>query len=384
MNPAALQNCSLLASRRSLGWLAAVCWLLSSVAQAEVRIKDITDIDGVRPNQLTGMGLVVGLNGTGSKSPVTRQFAVNMLQRFGQRAEPDLRERLATDTTQKTDNLSVVTVTANLPAFARKGSKIDVVVAAFDDAKSLQGGILIMTPLFAADGNVYAVASGPLSIGGFSFSGEAASVQKNHPNTGRIPSGATVEMETCTELATDGVLRLVLKSPDFETARRIALAINQEQPGSAGAADSSVVSIRIPPEFHRREAEFAGLVGGLHVIPDNRARVVINERTGTVIIGENVKVSRVLITHSNLAVTTTESPEVSQPQPFSDGETVVVPRTQLGVTEEKAPVTFVDETVTIGDLARALNALGVTPRDLGSILQQLKEAGSLHADLEFK
>ena len=355
-----------------------------AAVQGEVRIKDITDIEGVRINQITGMGLVTGLAGTGSKSPVTRQFATNMLQRFGLRVDPDIRERLATDTTQKTDNLSVVTVTADLPSFARKGSQLDVLVATFDDAQSLQGGTLIFTPMFAADGEVYAIASGPLSIGGFSFGGEAASVVKNHPTTGRIPLGATVERETFTPLGLNGCLTLLLKSPDFETARRIALAINREEPGIAECLDSTAVRVQIPPAYQDNPAKFVGLIGALHVVPDVPARVVINERTGTIIIGDQVKVSRVLITHANLSVTTTESPEVSQPNPFSDGETVVVPRTELNVTEERAPLSIVGATTTVGDLAQALNALGVTPRDLSSILQQLQESGSLHAELEFK
>ncbi|WP_437227758.1 flagellar basal body P-ring protein FlgI [Planctomicrobium sp. SH661] len=352
---------------------------------AEVRIKDITDVEGVRINQIVGMGLVTGLSGTGSKSPVTRQYAINFMQRFGMRVEPTIRMQLQTDTTQKTNNLSVVTVTANLPAFARRGSRLDVMVSTFDDATSLEGGQLIMTPLFGADGQVYAVASGPVSTGGFSFGGEAATVQKNFPTTGRIPEGATVEEETCTPLGVDGTFRLLLKSQDFETARRIANAINAEEPGMATCLDAAAVNIMVPPQYRANPAEFAGLIGNLHVVPDNIARVVINERTGTIIIGENVRVSKVLITHANLAVTTTEAPQVSQPNAFSDGETVVVPRTNVSVNEEgDKRLTEVDSNTTVGELAQALNALGVSPRDLSSILQQLKESGALHADLEFK
>lgn len=353
-------------------------------ARADVRIKDITDVEGLRINQLTGIGLVTGLSGTGSKSPITRQYAINFIQRFGMRVDPDVRLRLQTDTQQKTNNLSVVTVTAELPPFARRGSRIDVLVSAFDDATSLEGGQLIMTPLFAANGQVYAVAAGPVSTGGFSFGGDAASVQKNFPTTGRISDGATIEEETSTPLGVNGSFRLLLKSPDLETARRIANAINQEEPGIAMCLDPAAVNVVVPPQYRTSVAEFAGLLGSLRVIPDSMARVVVNERTGTVIIGENVKVSRVLITHANLSVTVTEAPQVSQPAPFSNGETTVVPRTQMGAVEEKAPITYVDETVTIRDLAQALNSLGVAPRDLSSILQQLKEAGSLHAELELK
>jgi flagellar P-ring protein precursor FlgI len=369
--------------RIALGWLFVAC-LSPQMVWAEVRIKDITTIEGVRTNQLVGMGLVTGLSGTGSKSPVTRQFAVNFMQRFGMRVEPGIRLQLQTDTTQKTDNLSVVTVTANLPAFARRGSTLDVMVSTFDDAKSIEGGQLIMTPLFGADGQVYAVASGPISTGGFSFGGEAATVQKNFPTTGRIPEGATVEEETFTNIAPNGCFRLLLRSPDFETARRIAVAINAEEPGIATCLDAAAVNVMVPPQYRDNPAAFAGMIGNLTVMPDNVARVVINERTGTIIIGENVRISSVLITHANLAVTTTEAPQVSQPNAFSNGETVEVPRTNMSVNEEDKRLTEVNSNTTVGELAQALNALGVAPRDLSSILQQLKESGALHAELEFK
>jgi len=357
---------------------------MSSPACAEVRIKDITDVEGVRDNQLVGMGLVTGLGGTGSKSPITRQYAINFMQRMGMRVDPSVRLQLQTDTMQKTNNLSVVTVTANLPAFARRGSRIDALVSTFDDATSIEGGQLIMTPLFAADGQVYAVASGPVSTGGFAFGGQAASVQKNFPTTGRISGGATVEEETETPLGVDGTVRLLLKSPDFESARRIAVAINKEEPGMASCTDAAVVTVCIPPAFRDNVIAFTGMIGGLSVIPDGPAKVIVNERTGTVIVGDHVKISKVLITHANLAISTTEAPQVSQPAPFSEGETVEVPRTNIGVDEESKQITYVDETVTLGDLAQALNSLGVTPRDLSSILQQLKECGALHAELEFK
>lgn len=371
---------------RRVGLLTLMAVLIVSprLGQAEVRIKDITSVEGVRVNQIVGMGLVTGLSGTGSKSPVTRQYAVNFMQRFGMRVEPAIRMQLQTDTTQKTNNLSVVTVTANLPAFARRGSRLDVMVSTFDDASSLEGGQLIMTPLFGVDGQVYAVASGPVSTGGFSFGGDAATVQKNFPTTGRIPEGATVEEETVTPLGADGTFRFLLRSPDFETARRIANAINAEEPGLATCLDAAAINVVIPPQYRDNPAAFAGMMGNLYVVPDNIARVVINERTGTIIIGENVRVSRVLITHANLAVTTTEAPQVSQPNAFSEGETVVVPRTNMNVNEEDRRLTEVDSNTTVGELAQALNALGVAPRDLSSILQQLKESGALHAELEFK
>ena len=356
----------------------------AALCQGEVRIKDITSVAGVRSNQLVGMGLVTGLNGTGGKNPETRQFALNMLQRFGLRADPTIRAQLRNDSKLKTDSLSVVVVTANLPAFAKKGSVLDVTVSTFDDASSLQGGQLIMTPLFGVDDEVYAVASGPVSIGGFSFEGQAGSVQKNHPTTGRMAGGATVEKETCTPIGEDGFVGLLLREPDYETASRIGQAINIVHPDSARVTDASTVEVAVPVQHQLDVPSFLSLIGQLPVKPDVKAKVVINERTGTVIIGARVKLSPVLITHANLAVITAETPVVSQPAPFSDGETTVVPRTDLQVIEEKNPVSVIDETATVGDLARALNALGVTPRDLSSIFQQLKAAGALHADLEFQ
>jgi len=353
-------------------------------ATEEVRIRDLSDVEGVRTNQLVGLGLVTGLNGTGGKSPITRQLAFNLIQRYGLRVDPEVRARLRFDTSEKTDNLSVVTVTADLPAFARNGQAIDVLVSAFDDAKNLAGGQLIMTALKGVDGEVYAVASGAISTGGFAFSGDAGSAQKNHPTTGRIPNGATIERDTCTPIGQNGVVRILLRQSDFETARRIAVAINTQYPAVARAIDSTTIEINVPAPDVGDVPAFIGRVGNLSVIPDRPARVVINERTGTVIIGENVRLARVLITHANLAITTAETPEVSQPNPFSQGKTTVVPRTQLNVFEDKSFVNEIDRQATVGDLAKALNALGVTPRDLSSIFQQLKEAGALHAELLFK
>ena len=353
-------------------------------ATDEVRIRDLTEVEGVRTNQLVGLGLVTGLNGTGGKSPITRQLALNLIQRYGLRVDPEIRARLRNDTSEKTDNLSVVTVTADLPAFARNGQTIDVLVSTFDDAKNLAGGQLIMTAMKGVDGEIYAVASGAISTGGFAFSGDAAGAQKNHPTTGRIPNGATIERETCTPIGQNGVVRMLLRQSDFETARRIALAINTEYPAVARAIDSTTIEINVPTLHTDDVPAFIGRVGNLKVIPDRPARVVINERTGTVIIGENVRLARVLITHANLSIMTAETPEVSQPNPFSQGQTTVVPRTQMDVLEEKAFVNEIDRQSTVGDLATALNALGVTPRDLSSIFQQLKESGALHAELLFK
>lgn len=353
-------------------------------AAGEVRIKDITTIQGTRSNKLTGFGLVTGLNGTGGKSPITRQFAQNLLQRFGIRADGPQRIAVGTDTQQKTDNLSVVIVTAEMPAFAKRGARIDVTVSAFDDAKSLQGGTLIRTPLFGLDNEVYAVASGEISTGGFSFGGEAATVTKNHPTVGRVPNGAHIEEEIESPIGEDGRIRFLLQRADYETASRIAKAIRTQAAADAYVVDGSTVEVMFS---HQQQIDLAGTIGRLgniKVVPDMKARVVINERTGTIVIGENVRLSKVAITHANLAVINTETPEVSQPAPFSQGETTTVPRTQTDVVEDDARISVFEQSATVGDVAAALNALGVAPRDLSSIFQLLKESGALHAELEFK
>lgn len=356
------------------------------IGDAHVRINDITSIEGDRINQLTGMGLVAGLQGTGGRTPMTRQFAHNMFQRYGQRFTNALELTYRNDSKDKTDNLSVVTVIADLPPDKRKGEQIDVIVSAFDDAKSLQGGVLIFTPLTAVNGETYAVAQGPVNTGGFSFEGNAASVQQNFPTTGRISNGATIEMETCSTVGLNGRIGLLVDHPDYELARRIAVAINQAYPDTAVQRGPSIVELRVPVEYQFDWQGFLGLVGELMVLPNSKAVVVINERTGTVIIGENVKLSRVLITHSNLSIMTSETPQASQPLPFSPlgATTEILDRTTVDVAEDGVPVTEIPEQATVGDLAQALNALGVTPRDLSSIFQMLKESGALHADLQIK
>jgi flagellar P-ring protein precursor FlgI len=324
---------------------------------------------------------VTGLGGTGGKTPITREFATNFLQNYGMRLDAVQRLALRTDTTQKTDNLSVVTVIAELPPFARNGQRIDVLVSAFDDAKSLQGGTLLLTPLYGADSGVYAVAAGPLSVGGFSFSGDAASVRLNHPTTARIANGATVECEVPFQLASEGLVRLLLRRPDFVSAQRIADQINHAFPGTALASDATRIEVLVPDSLSTDLVGFVGAIQRLPVTPDTVARVVINERTGTVVVGEHVRISRVALTHANLSVITAEAPVVSQPEPFSEGTTTVVPRTQLDVVEGRRPMQVFEDSVTVGDLAAALNALGVTPRDLSSIFQQLHASGALHAEL---
>lgn len=351
-----------------------------------VRIKDITYVEGQRINRFTGMGLVTGLNGTGGKNPATRQFALSMLERFGQRADSNLRNNIRTDALDKTDNLSVVTVVAEVSVSDhRKGNRINVIVSAFDDASSLQGGVLMATPLYGFDGEVYSVAGGPISVGGFSFSGDAASVQKNHPTTGTISGGGVIEKDICKEpFAPHGRFVLNLMNPDLETASRIEREINRYWTRAARIISEESIEILIPTDYRGSPEQFAALIEAIRVMPDIEAKVVINERTGTVVVGEHVQVSPVAITHANLAVITGENPVVAQPAPFSQGATAVVPRTDIEVAEERSPVNLIDQAVTVGELARALNSLGVTPRDLSSIFQLLKKSGALHAELEFQ
>lgn len=350
--------------------LAAIGLAAPADAEADVRIKDITSLEGVRSNNLTGIGLVIGLQGTGGRGSATSDVVQNMLRRFN-----------LNGLNLKTNSVSLVAVTADLPIFAKPGSRIDVTVSCIDDAKSLQGGTLLLTPLIGIDDKVYALASGAVSIGGFVFGGQAATAQKNHPTVGRIPVGAVVEEAVKPNYIHAGCIRFLLFNDDFETAHRIADAINHVVPNSAIAIDGGTVKVALPPRALHNPSQFIGLVGSLRVTPDTRARVIINERTGTVVVGENVRIAAVSLAHANLAVITGENPQVSQPAPFSDGETTVVPRTDIDVIEENSALRTLNEPVTVGDLARALNALGVTPRDLSSIFQSLKSNGALHAEL---
>lgn len=362
---------------------AAMLATFAPLAAAQVRIKDITDIDGARSNQLYGFGLVTGLDQTGSRSTFTQDVAVQMLQKMG--TTTSIFSQTPADSVLRSTSISAVMVTAEIGPFVRKGGKIDVVVSALDDARSLQGGTLIMTPLRGADGEVYAVAQGPLSIGGFAASGQAASVQKNHLNTGRIPNGAMVEREALGIVMQRGKSRLLLKEPDFNTARLIAKSINARQPGAAMALDAGSVAVCLPPTRLENPAGFLGEIGLYEVTPDGPARVVINERTGTVVAGENVTISATAVAHGSLVILAAETPEVSQPNaPFignAAGNTVVVPRTQLDVAEQRPKLNVVPRATSVADVARALNALGVTPRDLISIFQALKQAGALHAEI---
>jgi flagellar P-ring protein precursor FlgI len=348
-------------------------------AFAESRIKDIAQFEGVRENQLVGYGLVVGLNGTGDtlqNSAFTRQSIISMLERLGVNTR---------DTNLKTDNVAAVMVTANLPPFARHGTRIDVTVSALGDATSLEGGTLLATPLLGANGEVYAVGQGPVAVGGFSAQGAAASVTKGVPTSGRITNGAIVENEVNFDFASLHSLRLSLNHPDLTTARRIARAINTNfNLPVAQTMDPGTVNITIPAGRQADMVGFLADVEQLMVQPDDLANVVINEETGVIVMGASVRLSTVAIAQGNLTIRVTETPQVSQPNPLSQGgQTVVVPRTDIQVNEDTdARMAVVKEGVTLQELVDGLNALGVGPRDMISILQALKTAGALHANVE--
>jgi len=352
-----------------------LCLLIPQLANA-IRLKDIASFEGVRENQLVGYGLVVGLNGTGdsdqTKFPV--QSLVNMLEKMGITIN-------RSDVTVK--NVAAVMVTATLPPFSKQGTRIDALVSSLGDAKSLAGGTLVMAPLKGADSQVYAVAQGAVLTNSFAFGGQAASAQKNHPTAGRVPEGALVERELPNVLAGRSQLRLNLHKPDFTTASRMAAVINNKfKTAVASCSDPGSVIIQIPEAYQRSTVDFVASLEGLEVRPDTTAKVVLNERTGTIVIGENVRIETVAVAHGNLTLYIKETPKVSQPQPFSNtGETKVVPRTTVKAEEDAGRLALLREGANIGDVVRALNAMGVTPRDLIGIMQALKAAGALQAEL---
>lgn len=353
---------------------------------AQSRIKDIVDIEGVRDNQLVGYGLVVGLNGTGDdldKAVFTRESLIGMLQRLGVNAR---------DEDLDTDNVAAVMVTANFPAFGRHGARIDVTISALGDAESLLGGNLLVTPLLGADGEVYAVAQGPVAVGGFSAGGEAETITRGVPTTGRIPNGAIIEREVPFALNELQRVKLSLRNPDLSTAGRIAGAINDflreqrkiEQP-SAEVTDPGTVTLAIPEAYSGRAVALLSDIEQLTVKADQIAKVVIDERSGVIVMGQNVRISTVAIAQGNLTIRITETPQVSQPGPFAEaGETVVVPRTQIEVDDQNGSRLAVVEGngVSLQQLVDGLNALGIGPRDMISILQTIKAAGALQAEIE--
>lgn len=338
------------------------------------RVKDIAAFDGVRDNQLAGYGLVVGLNGSGdsdqTKFPV--QSLVNMLEKMGVTVNRN---------DVKVKNVAAVMVTASLPPFAKQGTKLDVTVSSLGDAKTIAGGTLIMTPLRGADNQVYAVAQGSILTNSFAFGGQGATISKNHPTAGRIAAGALVERELPNVLTGKSSLRLNLAQSDFTTASRITAAINSRFAGSAFSDDGGSVMLRIPDDFATRPVEFIAQIENIEVAQDTPARVVVNERTGTIVMGDKVRIAGVAVSHGNLGLTIKETPKVSQPNPLAKGETVVVPDTQMKVTEEVRRLSVLPDANTIGDVVQGLNLLGVTPRDLISILQAIKAAGALQAEL---
>ncbi|HZZ18176.1 MAG TPA: flagellar basal body P-ring protein FlgI [Opitutaceae bacterium] len=341
------------------------------------RVKDITMVEGSRDNQLVGYGLVVGLAGDGdSNSSATLRSVANILQRYGLTVNySDI----------KVKNAAAVMVTADIGAFLKAGSRIDVTVASLGDAKTLQGGVLLQTPLMGADGRVYAVAQGPLAIGGFlggSGGSGGATVQKNHPTVGAISNGAIVEQEIAAPFVHDNAIRLLLRDPDFNTAERMAEAINRQWPGAAVPTDAATVGVTLPKEYHGRNVAFAADLGDIEAVPDTQARVVINERTGTIVATSTVRLSQVAIAMGSLTITITSNQGVSQPGPFSSGgSTQLTKSTQTNVEETKGGFVVVKAPPTIERLAAALNALGVSTREMMAIFETLKRSGALQAEL---
>ena len=340
-----------------------------------VRLKDIATFGGVRTNDLVGYGLVVGLPGTGDKggSQFTVQSMTNMLESMGMKVD-----RAAL----KPKNVAAVMVTARMPASARPGSRLDVTVSSVGDAASLMGGVLLLTPLKGVDGNVYALSQGPLAVGGFSAGGEAASATKNVSTVARIPNGAVVERGVPFAFNEQRDVTITLGVEDFSTAKQVMDSLNRALGGTfAHAQDASTVKLTVPPSHQGDIVSLMASLENLEVRPQMRAKVVVDEKTGTVVLGSDVTLSRVAVSHGNLNVVVSERPEVSQPGPFSQGQTVVTPATQVGVREEQRRLVLMDG-ASIQELVDGLNAIGATPRDLISILRVMKAAGALHADLE--
>ena len=364
---------------RSTALIACLTLLLlaRSLPGAGVRVKDLTLVSGARDNQLSGYGLVVGLAGDGDKDPVyTKQTIANLLQRNGINVPPQ---------TLSAKNVAVVMVTADIPAFMKSGARLDVTVASLGDAKSLQGGVLLQTPLFGADNKVYAVAQGALSVGGFSAGptgGGGANVTKNHPTVAQIIGGALVEKEIPATIVRENAIELLLRDPGFTTAARISAAINETFTNSAHAVDATTVRVQLPPGAEHLAVDFIARLEGIEVTPDTPARVIINERTGTIVATSRIRISNCAVSHGNITINIASTLDVSQPQPFSNtGRTVVTPRTNTDVTESTANFVALPELPTVERVAQSLNALGVTPRDMMAIFQALKQAGALQAEL---
>jgi flagellar P-ring protein precursor FlgI len=358
--------------------LVAACLLaLSAPATATSRIKDLANFEGVRENQLIGYGLVVGLSGSGdtlNNIPFTKQSIQAMLERMG----VNIRGAQI-----RTGNVAAVMVTANLPPFATQGTRIDVTVSSLGDAKSLMGGTLLVTPLLGADGNVYAVGQGSVAVAGFNAQGEAAKVVRGVPTVGRISNGALVEREIEFALNRLNQVRLALRNPDFTTAKRIAAAVNDFIGGPlAEPLDNGTVQVTLPKKYPSNIIALLTEIEQLQIEPDLPAKVLVDERSGVIVIGRDVRVSTVAVSQGNLTVTVAETPVVSQPQPFARGRTVVVPRTKVGVQEDGKKLAVVQEGVSLQQLVDGLNALGIGPLDMIAILQAIKAAGAIQADIQ--
>ncbi len=353
--------------------------LSAQTSFGESRIKDLVSFEGVRENQLVGYGLVVGLNGTGDtlrNSPFTQQSMISMLERMGVNTR---------GAQMKSVNTAAVMVTASLSAFSRVGSRVDVAISSIGDAQDLRGGTLIVTPLFGADGEVYAVAQGSLQISGFTAGGGAETITQGVPTAGRIPNGALVERELHYALNNNDSLNLSLRSPDFTTARRITSTINDFMGQNvAQPLDPATIEVSVPQNYAGNMFSFLTDIEQLSVDPDQRAKVVVDERSGIIVIGKEVKVSEVAIAQGNLTIRVTETPQVSQPQPFAQGgQTQVVPRTEVEIEDDTGKkFAILESGVNLQDLVDGLNALGINPRDMIAILQALKVSGALHADIE--
>jgi flagellar P-ring protein precursor FlgI len=368
-------------AKRALGLVTLFIFILLllevDVCSAGVRVRDVAMVAGARDNQLVGYGLVAGLAGEGDKDPVyTQQTIANLLQRYGLNVPP---------TTLSAKNVAVVMVTADIPAFMKPGERLDIQVASLGDAKTLQGGVLLQTPLLGADNKVYAVAQGPVSIGGFTAGtggGGGASVTKNHPTTAQVVGGALIEREIPTTIVHDHTLQLLLRDPGFTSAARLAAAVNEVFTNCAHAVDSTTVQVRIPDGAEGMPVDFIARLESLEMMPDSPARIIINERTGTIVATARIQISSCAVAHGNITINIASSLDVSQPNPFSSvGQTVVTPRTTTQVTETKSALVALPELPTIEKVASALNNLGVTPRDMMAIFEAMKQAGALQAEL---
>lgn len=346
-----------------------------SLNAAEARLKDIAAFEGVRDNQLIGYGIIVGLDGTGdtTQNKFTFQSMANLLDKMGLKLDP---------TAFQMRNTAAVAVTATLPPFSRAGSKIDVTVSSIGSAKSIQGGILLITPLKAADGEIYAVAQGAVSIGGYNASQGGTGTTKNHATVGRIPNGALIEKEVNFDFTSQSYFTLVMFNSDFTSTSRAVNTINKAFGDIAAAVDSRTVKIMIPDKYQRDKVLMASMLENLVISPDSQAKVVINERTGTIVFGENVTISKVALAHGNITISIKTEYDVYQPNPLSGGETTVVPKQTKEIKEEEARFTVIENQPKISDVVKTLNSLGATPRDIIAILQAMKSAGALQAELE--